>query len=129
MANLTTNVNYQQVLSTALESRSAGYQDLVSNDNALLRVMQRKGLWRTYSGPRIRETLQIAKQSAQWYSGYDQLLNPAIDLFNDAWWDPKMVVVPVVLSMQEILNNQGENQLIDIFDAYIEAAERAFVTL
>jgi hypothetical protein len=40
--------------------------------------------------PRIRQTLQIGKQNAQWYSGYDQLLNPAIDLFNDAVYDPKM---------------------------------------
>jgi len=87
--------------------------------------MRRKGLWQTYSGPRIRQTLQIGKQVAQWYSGYDQLLNPAIDLFNDAFFDPKMVVVPIVLSMQEILNNQGENQLEDVLDAYMEAAERA----
>jgi hypothetical protein len=52
-------------------------------------------------------------------------LNPAIDLFNDAFYDPKQVVVPIVLSMQEILNNQGDNQLMDVFDSYMEAAERA----
>lgn len=109
----------------SLEDRSSGYQDLVSNNNALLAVLKRKGLWKTYSGPKIRETLQIAKQVAQWYSGYDQLLNPAVDLFNDAVFDPKMVVVPVILSMQEILNNEGENQLIDVYDAYIDAAERS----
>ena len=65
------------------------------------------------------------KNVAQWYSGYDQLLNPAIDLFNDAFFDPKMVVVPVMLSMQEILNNEGDAQLMDVYDSYIEAAERA----
>ena len=27
--------------------------------------------------------------------------------------------------MQEILNNQGENQLMDVYDSYMEAAERA----
>ena len=102
------------------------YQDLVSNNNALLAVMRRKGLWQTYHGPLIRQTLQIGKQNAQWYSGYDQLLNPAIDLFNDAfctrrrWWS-----CPIVLSMQEILGNEGEGQLIDVYDAYIDAAERA----
>ena len=53
------------------------------------------------------------------------LLNPAIDLFNDAFFEPKMVVVPVILIMQEILNNEGENQLMDVYDAYIDAAERA----
>jgi hypothetical protein len=117
MPNITTNAAYQQILSMAVEERSSSYEDLVSNNNALLAVMRRKGLWQSYSGPRIRQTLQIAKQVAQWYSGYDQLLNPAIDLFNDAFYDPKMVVVPIVLSMQEILNNQGENQLEDTMDA------------
>jgi hypothetical protein len=125
MPNITTNAAYQQILSMALEDRSRGYQDLVSNNNALLAVMRRKGLWQTYSGPRIRQTLQIGKSSAQWYSGYDQLMNPAIDLFNDAVYDPKMVVVPVILSMQEILNNEGQAQLVDVFDAYISAAEKA----
>ena len=93
MPNINANAAYQQILSMALEDRSSGYQDLVSANNALLAVMRRKGLWQTYSGPRIRQTLQIAKQVAQWYSGYDQLLNPAIDLFNDAYFEPKMVVV------------------------------------
>jgi len=125
MPNVTTAAAYQQILSMALEERSSGYQDLVSNNNALLSVLKRKGAWQTYSGPVIRQTLQIAKQAAQWYSGYDQLLNPAIDLFNDAAYTPKQVVVPIILSMQEILNNQGENQLMDVYDSYISAAERA----
>src|SRR5215831_8879116 len=125
MPNVTTNVQYQQILSMSLEDRSSGYIDLVSNNNALLAVMRRKGLWQTYSGPRIRQTLQIGKNTAQWYSGYDQLLNPAIDLFNDAYFEPKMVVVPIVLSMQEILNNEGDAQIIDVLDAYMEAAEKA----
>lgn len=125
MPNITSNVAYQQVLSMSLEQRSPEYMDLVSNNNALLATMRRKGLWQTYSGPRIRQTLQIGKQSAQWYSGYDQLLNPAIDLFNDAYYDPKFCVVPIILSMQEILNNEGESQIIDVLDAYMDAAERA----
>ena len=125
MPNVTSNAAYQQVLSMAVEDRSSGYQDLVSNNNALLAVMKRKGLWKTYSGPTVRETLQVGKNVAQWYSGYDQLLNPAIDLFNDAVWTPKMVVVPIILSLQEILNNEGEAQILDVFEQYMQAAERA----
>jgi hypothetical protein len=125
MPNVTTNAAYQQILSMAIEERSSGYEDLVSNNNAMLAVLKRKGLWKTYSGPRIRQTLQVSKNVAQWYNGYDQLLNPAIDLFNDAFYEPKQVVVPVILSMQEILNNEGESQLMDVYDSYIEAAERA----
>ena len=125
MPNIAPLSQYQQILSMALEDRSSSYQDLVSNNNALLALMKRKGLWQTYTGPRIRQTLQINKQVAQWYSGFDQLLNPALDLFNDAYFDPKMVVVPVILSMQEILNNEGSSQLMDVYDSYIEAAERS----
>lgn len=125
MPNINTNAAYQQILSMALEDRSSSYEDLVSNNNAMLAVMRRKGLWQTYSGPRIRQTLQIGKQTAQWYSGYDTLLNPALDIMNDAYYDPKMVVVPVILSMQEILNNEGDAQLMDVLDTYMDAAERA----
>src|SRR5690606_9066804 len=96
--------HYQQVLSMALEDRASGYQDLVSNNNALLAVMKRKGLFKEYSGPRIRETLQFDKADAQWYSGYDFLNAPPVELFNDAYWTPKMVAVPVALSFEEILN-------------------------
>jgi len=125
MANINTNAAYQQILSMALEDRQPKYQDLVSNNNALLALTKRKGYWETYSGPRIRQTLQIAKQTAQWYSGYDQLINSALDLFNDCYYDPKMVVVPIILSNQEILNNQGDNQLIPVLKAYMEAAEKS----
>src|SRR6185369_16590697 len=116
---------YQQVLSMALEERSPAWQDLVSNGNALLAVLRRKGLWEAYSGPRIRETLQIAKQDAQWYSGYDFLDNPPIELFNDAYYTPKMVAVPISLTMEEILNNQGENQLKPVLKSYMMAAENS----
>lgn len=117
--------NYQQVLSMALEDRAPAWQDLVSNSNALLAVLKRKGLWESYSGPRIRETLQIAKQDAQWYSGYDFLDNPPIELFNDAYYTPKMVAIPISLTMEEILNNQGENQLKPVLKSYMKAAESA----
>jgi hypothetical protein len=116
---------YQQVLSMALEERSPAWQDLVSNSNALLATLRRKGLWESYSGPRIRETLQIAKQDAQWYSGYDFLDNPPIELFNDAYYTPKMVAVPISLTMEEILNNQGANQLKPVLKSYMMAAESA----
>ena len=125
LPNDATTVHYQQILSMAIEDRSSSYQDLVSNNNALLAILREKGLWQTYSGPRIRQTLQIAKQVAQWYNGYDPLLNPAVDLFADAFYEPKMVVVPVILSNQEILNNEGEAQLMDVLDSYMDAAERA----
>lgn len=121
---INTTQAYQEVMSLALEDRSSGYQDLVSNSNALLAVLRDKGLWQTYSGPTIRERLLYAKTgSGVWYNGYD-FLNPIpTELFNDAVWTPKMVAVAVVLSNEEILNNSGSNQLKDVMAAHIDAAE------
>lgn len=121
---LTSVEKNQEILSLALEDRSSGYQDLVSNSKALLAVLKRKGNWKSYSGPRIRERLLYAKTgSAVWYNGFD-FLNPVpAELFNDAEWTPKMCAVAVTLSNEEILNNEGENQLMDAMEAHISAAE------
>lgn len=125
MASLTSTEKNQEILSLALEDRSKGYQDLISNSNALLSVLKRKGLWQTYSGPKIRERLLYNETgSAVWYHGYD-FLNPVpTELFNDAEFTPKMVAVAVTLSNEEILNNQGTNQLMDVMEAHISAAEQ-----
>ncbi|MEZ2132696.1 MULTISPECIES: hypothetical protein [unclassified Sinorhizobium] len=64
-----TNVNYQQVLSMALEDRSRTWQDIISNAIPLFDVLRRKGLWQAYSGPTIRQTLRFALPQIQWYSG------------------------------------------------------------
>ncbi len=120
---INTNVNYQQVLSMALEDRSKSWQDIVSNAVPLFDVLRRKGLWQSYSGPRIRQTLLIDLPSIQWYSGYDFLNNPPKELFNDAYFTPKMAAVPISLTLEEILNNDGRNQIFDVMAEYINAAE------
>lgn len=123
MASINTNVNYQQVLSMALEERSPVWQDIVSDAIPLFDVLRRKGLWQTYSGPRIRQTLLIDLPEIQWYGGYDFLENPPKELFNDAYFTPKMAAVPISLTMEEILNNEGPNQIFDVMREYIRAAE------
>lgn len=121
---LTSVEKNQEILSLALEDRSSGYQDLVSNSNALLAVLRRKDNWKPYSGPRVRERLLYAKTgSAVWYNGYDFLNAVPAEIFNDAEWTPKMCAVAVTLSNEEILNNEGENQLMDVMASHILAAE------
>ena len=123
---LTTNERLQETLSLAIEDRSAGYQDLVSNANVLLAVMKSKGMWKTFEGPTIRERL-LYNESGTYtrYSGY-QFLNPTpAELVNDAEYTPKLAAVSVVLSMEEILQNNGSTaQLLNIMDTHLEAAEK-----
>lgn len=122
-----TDRQYRQVLSTALALRAPGIEDLVSNSNPLFNVIKRKGLMKPYSGPEIRQTLQIDKQQAQWFKGYDFLANPPIELFNDAVFTPKQVAVPISLTGEEMLANEGETQVHDILEGYMDAAEEALV--
>lgn len=107
----------------ALEERSSAWQDIVSDAVPLFDVLRRKGLWEAYSGPRIRQTLLIDLPEIQWYSGFDFLNNPPKDLFNDAYFTPKMAAVPISLTLEEILNNQGDNQIYSVMKEYIRAAE------
>lgn len=121
---LNTNERLQEVFSLALEDRSKGYQDLVSNSNAILFLMKKKGQFKKFSGPTIRERLLYAESGTYTrYSGY-QFLNPApAELMNDAEFTPKLAAVSVTLSGEDILQNSGSNQLMDIMETHIEAAE------
>ncbi len=123
---LNTNERLQEALSLAIEDRSTGYQDLVSNANVLLSIMKKKGMWRTFEGPTIRERLLFAESGTYTrYSGY-QFLNPKpAEIINDAEYTPKMAAVSVVLSMEDILQNSGSTaQLMNIMDVHMEAAEQ-----
>lgn len=125
---LNTNERLQEAFSLALEDRSKGYADLVSNSNAILYLMKKKGQFKTFSGPTIRERL-LYNESGTYtrYSGY-QYLNPTpAELFNDAEFTPKLAAVSVTLSGEDILKNSGSNQLKDIMEEHIMAAETELV--
>ena len=127
MPAVVTDRQYRQILSTALAARSPGIEDLVSNSNPLYNVLKRKGRMKPFSGPEIRQTLQIDKAAAQWFRGYDILANPPLELLNDAVWTPKSVVVPVSLTGQELRANRGTAQVHDLLETYMEAAESSLV--
>jgi len=123
---LNTNERLQEAFSLALEDRSKGYVDLVSNSNALLSVMKERDQWKSFEGPTIRERLLYAESGTYTrYSGY-KLLNPKpAELINDAEFTPKMAAVSVVLSNDEILKNSGSTaQLKDVMEVHISAAEQ-----
>ena len=122
---LTSTEKLQEAFSLALEDRSSGYADLVSNANAILYIMKKNGQWKPFSGPTIRERLLYSESGTYTrYSGY-QYLNPQpAELFNDAEFTAKLAAVSVTLSGEDILKNSGKNQLKDILEEHILAAEQ-----
>ena len=122
---INSNERLQEAFSLALEDRSQGYADLVSNSNAILYSMKKKNQFKSFSGPSIRERL-LYNESGTYtrYTGY-QFLNPSpAELFNDAEFTPKLAAVSVTLSGEDILRNSGKNQLKDIMEEHISAAEQ-----
>jgi len=122
---LNTNDRLQEAFSLALEDRSQGYSDLVSNSNALLFTMKKRNQFKTFSGPTIRERL-LYNESGTYtrYSGYEFLNPQPAELFNDAEFTPRLAAVSVTLSNEEILKNSGPNQLKDVMEEHITAAEQ-----
>ncbi len=125
---LTSTERLQEAFSLALEDRSKGYQDLVSNSNAILYIMKKKGQFKTFSGPAIRERL-LYNESGTYtrYAGYEYLNPSPAELFNDAEFTAKLAAVSVTLSGEDILKNSGSNQLKDIMEEHISAAETELV--
>jgi hypothetical protein len=128
MAAIVSDTRLQEAFSLAYEERSAGYADLVSNSNAILSLMKEKGGWKSFSGPTIRERLLYNETGSYVrYAGYD-FLNPVpAELFNDAEYTPKLAAISSVLSSEEILKNSGSNQIMDVMEAHMEAAETELV--
>ncbi len=125
VAQLTSVEKNQEIMSLAIEDRSSGYQDLVSNSNALLAQIKSMGNWQSFSGPTIRERLLYNETgNAAWYSGSDPMANSPAELFNDAEWRPKMLAIGLSLTNEEILLNSGSAQLEDVMEAHIAAAEQ-----
>ena len=122
---LTSTTKLQEAFSLSLEERSAGYADLVSNANAILYVMKKRGQFKPFSGPTIRERLLYNETGSYTrYSGYGYLNPTPVELFNDAEFTPKLAAVSVTLSGEDILKNSGRNQLLDIVEEHMMAAEQ-----
>ena len=65
------NANISDILATTIESRTRQIADNVTNNNALLKRLERRGRIKTFSGGhKILQELSFAENTnAGWYSG------------------------------------------------------------
>ena len=125
------NPSFSDILSTTIESRTRKIADNVTNNNALLMKMKKKGRIKTFSGgSKIIQELSFAENSnAGWYSGYDLLPVGVSDVISAAEYDIKQAAVPVVISGLEQLQNSGKERMIDLMEARLEVAESTMANL
>lgn len=118
--------NLSEIVTTTIEHRSKKLADNVSNNNALLARLEKKGKRKPVSGGRqIVQELEYGENATfGWYSGYDPLNISPSDVFTAAVYDWKQASVAVSISGLEELMNSGEEQMIDLLEARIVNAEK-----
>lgn len=123
--------NISDMIATTIESRTRQIADNVTDNNAMLKTMQKKGKIKPFSGgTKIYQELSFAENgNAGFYSGYDLLpVNPQ-DVLSAAEYDIKQAAVPVIISGLEQLQNAGKEQMIDLMESRLEVAESSMMNI
>lgn len=121
--------NVSEIMTTTLESRTKKLADNVSENNALLNRLNKRGNVKPFSGGRvIYQELDYAENSTyKRYSGYETLNISPSEVFTAAEFDIKQAAVAISISGLEQLQNSGPEQMIDLLESRIVNAEKTMM--
>jgi hypothetical protein len=108
---------FTEMVTTTDRAWGSKVTDNVSNHNALLNVMKKKGKIKTVSGGyEIAEPIEYAENATyQRYSGYEGLNTAASDVLTSVKYDWQQVALHVTASGREIRMNMGDKaRMIDL---------------
>lgn len=119
--------NYRQLLTAAVARRSREVQDIVYNATPLTRILRDQGRIkvRRAGGPELRIPVEFDKLQAQWFTGYDKIEITPKELLNSAVFNWSRVVSMFSLTGTELLYTRGEEEVIDLMEFYLDAAEKS----
>lgn len=125
---LVTSVDWGDVVTTTLENRSRKLADNITNNNALLAILKKKGKQKPVSGGReIMQELRYAQnQTFMFYSGYEFLNVSLNDTMTAARFPFKQAAIAVTISGLEEIQNSGEEAMIDLVESRVDTAEDTF---
>lgn len=123
---IVTDRNYGQLLTAATARRSSAVQNIVYNSTPLTAILRDKGKIRVKraGGPELRVPIQFDKLTAQWFTGYDKIEITPKELLNSAVFNWSRVVSPFSLTGTELLFTRGDEEVIDLMETYLDAAEQ-----
>lgn len=119
--------NYRQLLTAAVARRSREVQDIVYNSTPLTRILRDQGRIKVKraGGPEARIPVQFDKLEAQWFTGYDKIEITPKELLNSAVFNWSRVVSMFSLTGTELMYTRGEEEVIDLMETYLDAAEKS----
>jgi hypothetical protein len=118
--------NLSEIVTTTLRNRSGKLADNVTNNNALLNRLNKKGNVKPVDGGRsiVQELDYQENGTFKRYSGYETLDISPSEVFSAAEFDWKQGAVSVSISGLEELQNSGSERVIDLLESRIKNAER-----
>src|SRR3954466_468125 len=100
------NSNFSDIIATSLQGYSGEIADNITNHNALLRQINKKGNKQTATGRTIVQELEYATNgTTMWYSGAENLDTSAQDTFTAAEYNYKQLAGNVVINGLEEIQN------------------------
>jgi hypothetical protein len=120
------NSTFTEMVTTTLRNHKRSLADNVSENNALLRLMKKKGKIKTEGGGyEIVLPLDYAENSTfQRYSGYDPLNVSASDVLSAAKYDWAQAAIHVTANGRELRMNNSAEKMIDLVESRITNAMR-----
>ncbi|MFI0489340.1 MAG: phage major capsid protein [Yersinia sp. (in: enterobacteria)] len=118
-----------EIVTTTLRNRTGELADNVTTNNALLMRLRKKGKIKPVSGGRtIVQELEYAQNGTfKRYSGYEALNISPSDVFTGAEFNYAQAAVAVSISGLEMIQNSGEEAIIDLLESRIENASKTLV--
>ncbi len=115
---------YTEAVTAAVESRTKKAADNMSDNNAILYVLRKRGNIKPVSGGTVilQELNYADNVTAQWYSGYDNLDVSASNILTSAYFPYAEGSVQITMSGLEMAQNSGEERMIDLASARIDNA-------
>jgi hypothetical protein len=120
------NSTYTEIVTTTLAGYSKTMADNVTNNNALLRHIDRNGNKSPATGRTIVQELEYAANSTtKWYSGYEVLDTSTSNVFTAAEFNYKQLAGNVVISGLEQVENSGAEQIFNLLKSRIRNLEKS----
>lgn len=122
------NSTFTELVSTTFRKHRKEIKDNLSNRNALLKYIMKKGNYRTEDGGlTIAAPLDYTSNSTyQRYSDWDTLNISASDVISAAEYQWRQIAINVVASGRELRINSGDSRIINLSKARIKNAIRTF---
>jgi hypothetical protein len=129
MALINPSSTLTEIVTTTLRNRTGVLADNVTKNNGLLMRLRKKGKIKPVSGGRaIVQELEYAENGTfKRYSGYEALNISPSDVFTGAEFNYAQAAVAVSISGLEMIQNSGEEAIIDLLESRIENASKTLV--